>query len=239
MLENEDTPQRTRADIARENGAKSRGPTSDEGKANSRLNALKTGAYATHSILLANEDPAAYEQSLQALVRRFKPNDPYEFTLVRELCNTEWLLSRYQSINTNLMNLELARQEPEYDPDQGLFPDAVLTARAYQALAEHSRTLDQINRQIQHMHRNRARILADLAKARHAFPVPQRIPDLPPAAPLAATLSAEEPESAGCNPHSTTPEPPSILPGEKPWNNSLIRNEPRNAPPPPPNEAEK
>ena len=63
-----------RAAISRQNGQKSRGPASPEGKARSRFNALKHGLKAQLPIL-PGEDPEEYQGRLQAWIADLKPQN--------------------------------------------------------------------------------------------------------------------------------------------------------------------
>ena len=70
-------PKRTRAEIARANGAKSRGPITPEGKARSSQNARRHGLFARH-VLLPNESSAEYQDLLRTHLERFRPQTPIE-----------------------------------------------------------------------------------------------------------------------------------------------------------------
>jgi len=118
-------PKRTRADQARINGAKSRGPTTRDGKNRSRLNALKHGRYARLDVILSNEDPEALEQVLQVYEERLAPRDNLELRLVRELAGIDWRLTRYRAMETSLLENEMDIQAPAFNnvhanPDETL-----------------------------------------------------------------------------------------------------------------------
>ena len=70
-----------RAKIARENGAKSKGPVTPEGKERSARNALKDGSRAEkfgyfippHEAVVCNEDPKQYQSLVEDLIAIYKP----------------------------------------------------------------------------------------------------------------------------------------------------------------------
>ncbi len=173
----------TPAEQARRNGAKSQGPVTPAGKARSALNPLKHGAYASHAVLLANEDPVALQLALDAYVRRFKPADPFEFNLIREVSNTDWLIARYHAIQTALIDDELAAQQVPPELADSPCPEPTLTARAVRNIGDRSRTFAHIQRQIHQLNIARARLLETLSEARRKFPITERTRDLdlPPA----------------------------------------------------------
>ena len=74
------TPQLTRAEAARQNGSRSRGPTSPEGNARSAQNALKHGLTAQALAPLPGEDPKAYQELLAGLTARYRPMDAWPAT---------------------------------------------------------------------------------------------------------------------------------------------------------------
>src|SRR3712207_440295 len=81
------------AEASRRNSARSRGPATPEGKARSRLNALKYGLAAEH-LVLDGEDPAGYEALLRDLVDDFAPETAVEDRLVHRLAATMWKQDR-------------------------------------------------------------------------------------------------------------------------------------------------
>ena len=100
----------SKAQQSRINGAKSHGPTSTEGKARSSLNALIHGRYANNAIVLANEDPVAFEALVTNYVQRLQPADPVEYGFARELASIDWRLARVRALDTRLLDHEMQLQ---------------------------------------------------------------------------------------------------------------------------------
>ena len=88
-----DEQRQRRAEIARQNGAKSKGPVTAEGKYRSSMNAIATGEHVElHKedlppfyFLLSSDDRSAYLRSLQAQMRHLKPQSEFEQGLVRRM----------------------------------------------------------------------------------------------------------------------------------------------------------
>jgi hypothetical protein len=102
---------------SRVNGALSHGPTSEEGKATSSLNALKTGLTG-RTVLLPSEDAALYEAHLARFRERYQPVSDQELALVQSLADTEWRIARIPSLEMGIFALgrmEFADLFPEYD----------------------------------------------------------------------------------------------------------------------------
>ncbi len=77
----------------RENAQHSTGPTTPEGKAAVRLNALKYGIRA-HDILLPGENPDDYTQLWDELVADWQPTNKTERLHLEQMCTSQWLLGR-------------------------------------------------------------------------------------------------------------------------------------------------
>jgi hypothetical protein len=102
---------------SRINGALSYGPTSDEGKATSSLNALRTGLTG-RTVLLPSEDAALYEAHLTRFRQQYQPVGDQELALVQSLADTDWRLARIPSLEMGvyaLGRMEFADLFPEYD----------------------------------------------------------------------------------------------------------------------------
>ena len=113
-----------KAEIARQNGAKSKGPVTAEGKDHSRRNALTHGERATalkliippHSACLANEDRQAFYKLYDSLTAKYRPTDDAELAVVREIADYQWKINRNKQMDTAIFNRELMRQGTRITP---------------------------------------------------------------------------------------------------------------------------
>ena len=69
------------------------GPRTPEGKARSRMNALKTGLTG-HTVLLPTDDSALYQQHVQSFADEWQPVGAREMALVQALADHQWRLTR-------------------------------------------------------------------------------------------------------------------------------------------------
>ena len=90
------------------------GPKTEEGKARSSQNALKTGIYSKAEVLIT-ESREAYEELIAAFYEQFAPATPQEACLVDALIRYEWLSRRYMAADTAAWNRWLSRDD-EKDP---------------------------------------------------------------------------------------------------------------------------
>ena len=82
-----------RAEANRRNAARSTGPRTPEGKANSRFNALKHGLAARIDVL-PDEDPLALLGRRESWIGDLKPRDQFELYLVERAVHVSWQLDR-------------------------------------------------------------------------------------------------------------------------------------------------
>jgi hypothetical protein len=85
------------------NALSSTGPRTDDGKSNSRRNALQHGLTARR-MLLDGEDANFFEEGVQALYREFQPVGPVEEELVENLAETNWRLRRIPAFEAALFD---------------------------------------------------------------------------------------------------------------------------------------
>ena len=83
------------------NAQNSSGPSSAEGKAASRMNALKSGLYAK-SAVIRGESQEEFEEIVHQYNEQFHPVTPQARTLVDALIRNTWLLRRYDRIEGEL-----------------------------------------------------------------------------------------------------------------------------------------
>lgn len=110
------------SETSRTNGAKSKGPTSPEGKARSSGNATKHGLRAK-SIILPNEDPEAFQELLEAHLDQLQPETPLEYELVHTMTIARWRFRRLTNFETHLYEVTLDGNEDyfkDYRPNLSL-----------------------------------------------------------------------------------------------------------------------
>jgi hypothetical protein len=86
-----------RAEISRQNGRRSHGPTSPEGKAHSRMNALKHGMTARLPVL-PGEDPETFRQHVEGIVDSLIPRGPLELALAEQVALSLWKIERAERV---------------------------------------------------------------------------------------------------------------------------------------------
>lgn len=99
-----------RAEIARRNGAMSKGPITAIGKANSSKNATRHGLLASKNVVLQNENPEAWAQVLQSYIDRYQPQDEIEHELIEDIAFCRWRLRRFRAVDTALWDMEMDNQ---------------------------------------------------------------------------------------------------------------------------------
>jgi hypothetical protein len=132
-----ETPQKSRSEQARINGAKSRGPITAEGKAKSSRNALKHGYAAKTNTLIGPDDSEAWHAHLAGYWESYAPADYQETDFVEQLASLSWRQARLVGMETALLDFQLCIQEEKVDecfPDEKGNPYLQL-ALAWQSLA--------------------------------------------------------------------------------------------------------
>ena len=102
----------------RRNAQSSTGPQTPEGKARSARNATRHGLLAREAVL-PEEDIEAYRGLVAELEEHFRPADPLEKFLVRDIASAQWRLLRLTRIETGYFIVrmeELRRLEYDEDP---------------------------------------------------------------------------------------------------------------------------
>lgn len=166
----------SRADQARINGAKSKGPKTPLGKAISSQNAVKHGKYAieTGPALLRYESREQFDEILAELVHQFQPNTPAEHRLIGELADAQYAYIRiidmqmvYMQRLIDLSDAEDLATDPDWpDPYEHL-------AAAEEENFKQSAYLALLDRRIGANLANRARIIRLLNAYKKAFKAPK------------------------------------------------------------------
>ena len=96
-----------RAEASRKNGARSRGPRTEEGKARSAQNALKHGMRAQKYVVLPEEDAAEFAALETALFEELAPQGALQGVLARRVAVAAWRLARADRIEVELFEERL------------------------------------------------------------------------------------------------------------------------------------
>ena len=104
-----------RAQISRENGAKSKGPITEEGKMRSSQNALKTGEYSTKlfppdAAVVLNEDPAEYDALVDELRSIYRPVNTLAMAVVSDIATNRWQIIRLHRLIVAQWNMALIQE---------------------------------------------------------------------------------------------------------------------------------
>ena len=109
-----------RAAASRQNGARSRGPSTPEGKARAAQNALKHGLRAQKYLVLPDEDAAEFEVLEAALVEELAPVGTLQTVLARRVAVAAWRLARADRLEVELFE---ERGYCNANPDLALIRD--------------------------------------------------------------------------------------------------------------------
>ena len=129
-------------EASRLNGAKSRGPSSVEGKARSSRNGLKSGLYALNIVNTA-EDKEAFERLQAEYIERFQPMDVEERLCLDIIIRSEWEWRRLVDAETKLWDHEMS--QPYKTMDTG---PAGAFQRSQTSLLRASRMIDSARRTV-------------------------------------------------------------------------------------------
>ena len=92
-----------RAAASRQNGARSRGPKTPEGKARAAQNALKHGMRARKYVLLAQEDAAAFAALETTILAELAPKGVLQTLLARRVAVAAWRLERADRMEAEVL----------------------------------------------------------------------------------------------------------------------------------------
>jgi hypothetical protein len=153
-----------RANAARANGAKSRGPVTSQGKANSVRNNRRHGMRAA-VVFPDHTTQPSFTTLLAAFNADLLPASERETCLVYSLALADWRTMRLWEMETDIMNREI-RRLALLDPDSPAWP--TLAARAFSNVADRTCALDLIIRCEGRLERQFYRALDRLQAIRNA-----------------------------------------------------------------------
>lgn len=95
---------------SRDNGAKSKGPVTPEGKARAGQNGVSHGLLAAH-LTLTDEDAVEFEELRGEYMRRFQPRDPIEVRNLEEVIRHKWQLRQCWFLENRVLALQMTEDE--------------------------------------------------------------------------------------------------------------------------------
>ncbi|HLH42093.1 MAG TPA: hypothetical protein VKV74_03830 [Bryobacteraceae bacterium] len=145
-----------RAEINRQNAARSTGPLTPEGKRRSSLNALRHGLTG-QTVILPQDDLAAYRASCAQFFAELKPVGLLESKAVQTIADTHWRLDRIRAMENNLFALG-------FQEHSGLSSDPAIDSALAQAksLDQRADLLVRLSLYEQRLHRTLAKAHAEL-----------------------------------------------------------------------------
>ena len=149
----------TKAESARINGAKSRGPKTPQGRAISSMNAFRHGLSAK-TLILQNEDPVKFAEMLNDYFDYLAPTNPIEVDLVADIVAARWRLRRIWRFETAMIDIEMDSQAPDFEKRFEKYDEDMRGGAAFQALTDKSKGLSTALRYDIHFEPNLPKVFA-------------------------------------------------------------------------------
>jgi hypothetical protein len=123
-----------RLSSSRANGAKSRGPSTVEGKLVSSQNATSHGCTA-NSLVLTNESGDRFQSLLQSYLEELQPTTQLEMDLVEQMAVSKWRQRRLWTVETATIDLVMERQVEQIATEFATVDEPTRLAIAFQSTA--------------------------------------------------------------------------------------------------------
>lgn len=142
----------------RENAQRSTGPTSEDGKAKSSLNAVKTGLTG-RTVVLPADDAAEYQRHIMAYEKEFQPVGQRECDLVQSIADTQWRLLRIPSLESGIYALGHLEFANSLDDQDATLRPGLIKVKTF---LKYERQLRNLQLQESRLHRRREKEIAEL-----------------------------------------------------------------------------
>ena len=211
-------PSELKSETARINGAKSRGPITEAGKAASSQNAFKHGMTSRNTYILECENADEYKAFLAEHIAIHQPATPPEKELVEQMAIARWRIRRFVSAETVIIDCEIVRNRDKVEKEFATLGCGVHVAMAIRSLADESRCLSLMSRyeaRHQRTHDKAYAALRELQQLRTA--VPNQSPSVSAGAspePASRPAPPDPPPAASQHPKSNIQHPSQISPNE-------------------------
>jgi hypothetical protein len=211
---------------AQNNGAKSRGPVTPEGRATAAKNAAKHNM-CSKALVLTMEDEEKFAEHQKTYFDEFQPEGEIEFGLVTDMVVAKWRTWRLWTLETALYDVQMDKQMKMIDDTFKSIDETTRCAIAFQTLADESKALALLMRYETSMRRMHEKALATLMKLQtirksEASPIPTAtlptttspvttpLPSTPlPSTSLTSTAQTKpRPQGSELTPEESTPPTP-------------------------------
>jgi hypothetical protein len=136
-----------RVNAGRTNGTLARGKKSAEARQKCAQNSIKHGLL-SKTLVLANEDPEAFESTRKSYYDTWKPENEFEADLVNDMVAARWRLNRIMTIEGETLDLRQGRMDHsgELKEEFELLPEPTRLALAFAKECNESKTLANLSR---------------------------------------------------------------------------------------------
>jgi hypothetical protein len=148
----------------RANAQFSTGPRTEQGKAKSSLNAVKTGLTG-RTVLLPTEDAQAFQQHIARYLAQYKPEGDQEKELTQSLADAQWRLNRIPVLEQGIYALGYREFASEFENEDPTLRKALIETKTYLA---YQRQLNNLSIQESRLRRRYDKDLAELTKLQQA-----------------------------------------------------------------------
>ena len=161
---------------SRNNGARSQGPVSIDGKARSSRNAVRHGLTAK-TVVLNNEDPAQFKILCETLSNDYEPRTEYEHELVSQLAGARWKLRRCNIVEKGIFDKAVDEIRPKIQAEYEGADEEMVTIFALEQAID-SPQLKSLRRYMTQILREESHASSQLEKIRRERPSqpPQAVP---------------------------------------------------------------
>jgi hypothetical protein len=162
-----------KSETARENGAKSHGPITPEGKARSSANSRRHGL-ASASILMDGESAEDFQLLRADFLNQFHPQTAVETDLVDVMAIARWRLRRLLAIEAHLFDQEILNRKDEikYRSKRKPMEQEDRLAFVFQTLGDHGNSLTLLLRYEGSLNRSYDKALKQLLHLQSTRPEP-------------------------------------------------------------------
>ena len=123
-----------KSETSRINGAKSRGPKTARGRANSSMNAIKHGLTAK-TLILQNESKDLFLEMFNGYFDLVRPANQIEINATSDIVAARWRLSRVWAYQTAVLDLEIDTQAAQFGKRLGEIDEDMRGALAFRVVA--------------------------------------------------------------------------------------------------------